>query len=78
MSRQESPAAALDGSGLRLVRPAACPTCGSADLLPLTEAVALPGLDMKLLQTGVEDGSMHLHRSGSGEWWVCRQAMGAD
>jgi hypothetical protein len=64
-----------DGSGLMQVRPTACPTCGSPDLLPLADAVAPSTLDLAALQQGVKTGSVHLHRSASGEWWVCGQTF---
>lgn len=65
----------LAGGGPCL-RPAACPTCGSGDLLLLAEAVTLAGMDVDRLQTGLEDGRFHLHCATSGEWWICRQSGG--
>jgi hypothetical protein len=64
-------------SGLQCIRPPACPACGSPDLLLLAEAVSLAGLDVASLQTGIEKGRYHLHCSGSGEWWICRQSSAA-
>jgi len=61
--------------GLERIRPAACPACGSADLLPLTEAVVLAGLDVAALQREIDSGRLHLHCSPSGEWWVCGQSL---
>jgi hypothetical protein len=63
-----------ESSGLLCVRPAACPACGSPELLLLAEAVTLAGLDVASLQTGIEAGRFHLHCSVSGEWWICRQS----
>jgi hypothetical protein len=50
-----------------------CPTCGSRSMGLLAEA--LPGLDSNLPQQGIDGSCVHLHRSPSGEWWVCKQSL---
>jgi hypothetical protein len=50
-----------------------CPTCGSSSVVLLAEA--LPGLDLTLLKAETADGRVHLHRSPSGEWWICKQSL---
>jgi hypothetical protein len=62
-------------SGLQRVRPEACPDCGSSDLQLLTEFVSSVGIDLATLQRGMENGSVHLHRSPDGEWWVCAESL---
>ena len=64
-----------DGTGLLQVRHAACPTCGSADLVLLTDAVAHDRLDLATLNQGMQNGSVHFHRSPSGEWWICTKSL---
>jgi hypothetical protein len=49
-----------------------CPACGSRNMVLLAEA--LPGLDTTLLRQG-DEGSVHLHLSPSGEWWICQQSF---
>jgi len=50
-----------------------CPTCGSRSMSLLAEA--LPGLDSISPQQGIDGSCVHLHRSPSGEWWVCKQSL---
>lgn len=50
-----------------------CPTCGSADMELLAQA--LPGLDLTLLKQDTQDGPVHLYRSASGEWWICKPSL---
>lgn len=57
------------------VRHAACPTCGSPDLALLTDAVSQARLDLAVLNRGMQDGSVHFHRSPSGEWWICTKSL---
>jgi hypothetical protein len=64
-----------DGTGLLQVRHAACPSCGSADLVLLSDAVAHARVDLAALNQGMQDGSVHFHRSPSGEWWICTHSM---
>jgi hypothetical protein len=52
-----------------------CPVCGSSQLLPLIETVASPGIDLRLLQQGMENGSVHLHQSSNGSWWLCTESL---
>lgn len=67
-----------DVSGLRRVKPNACPTCGSTDLLLLADATTSLGIDLAALQLGVEQGIVHIHRSVSGEWWICAPSLPHD
>ena len=64
-----------DATGLLNVRHAACPTCGSADLALLADAVSNASLDLACLNQRMEDGSLHFHRSPSGEWWICNRSL---
>jgi hypothetical protein len=41
----------------------------------LTEAVADKRLDLSALNQGMQDGSIHFHRSPSGEWWICTKSL---
>jgi hypothetical protein len=52
---------------------ATCPTCGSLGMVLLAEA--LPGLDLTLPHQDIDGSCVHLHRSPSGEWWVCKQSL---
>jgi len=74
-SGQPVPFPASDATGLLNVRHAACPTCGSADLALLTDAVSHARLDLACLNQRMQDGSVHFHRSPSGEWWVCNSSL---
>jgi hypothetical protein len=56
-------------------RPAACPSCGSPNLLLLAEAVASGELQKVSLQSMIDAGSFHLHCSAAGEWWVCAPSI---
>ena len=64
-----------DAAGLLHVRRADCPTCGSPSLVLLTEAVSHARLDLAALNQGMQDGSVHYHRSPSGEWWICTKSF---
>ena len=57
------------------VRAAACPTCGSPNLVLLTDTVASDRLDLAALNQGMQDGSVLVHRSPSGEWWICARSL---
>jgi hypothetical protein len=61
--------------GSELAAPLICPVCGSAQLLLLTETVASPGIDLRGLQQGMEDGSVHMHCSADGAWWICAESL---
>jgi hypothetical protein len=63
------------GTGTLQVRPTACPTCGSPDLVLLTDAIAHAHLALATLNQGMQDGSVHFHRSPSGEWWICTKSL---
>jgi len=41
----------------------------------LTDAVAHQHLDLATLNQGMQDGSVHFHRSPAGEWWICTQSL---
>jgi hypothetical protein len=62
-------------NGILQVGHAACPNCGSPDLVLLTDAVAHARLDLSTLNQGMQDGSVHFHRSPSGEWWICTKSL---
>jgi hypothetical protein len=64
-----------DTLGLMQARHAVCPNCGSPDLVLLTDAVAHSRLDLSTLNQGMQDGSVHYHRSPSGEWWICSKSL---
>lgn len=64
-----------DTTGPLEVRRASCPTCGSSDLVLLTDAVTNLRLDLAVLNQRMQDGSVHLHRAPSGEWWICTQSL---
>ena len=64
----------LDAALLDL-RAAACPTCGSPNLILLADAITRNQLDLAVLNQGMQDGSVHVYRSPSGEWWVCPQSL---
>lgn len=57
------------------VRQTACPTCGSPELQMLTDAVTNFRLDLAALNKGMQDASVHFHRSPSGEWWICTKSL---
>jgi len=64
-----------EGSGLRHTKIETCPTCGSSEMLLLTEAISPTGAGLANLQHGMEAGTVHLHCSPSGEWWICTQSI---
>jgi hypothetical protein len=70
-----SPQASPGASSEMLALSHACPVCGSFQLLPLAETVSSPGIDLRVLQQGMEDGSVHLHRSPDGAWWICTASL---
>jgi len=59
---------------LQLANPG-CPTCGSPELVLLTEAVTHARLDLIDLNQRMQDGLVHYHRSPSGEWWLCSKSL---
>lgn len=62
-------------SGLRHARPERCPICGSDEMLLLADAVTAASLSVAALKDGLETGRYHLHRSATGEWWICGQSL---
>jgi hypothetical protein len=62
-------------AGLLDLRAAVCPTCGSSNLVLLADAITRNQLDLAALNQGMQDGSVHVHRSPSGEWWICTQSL---
>jgi len=66
---------ASDGAGLSHARQSTCPTCGSPELVLITDAVTNTRLDLATLNRGMQDGSVHFHRSPSGEWWICTRSL---
>jgi len=77
MAGQQSPRAACSpqASPGTLALSHSCPVCGSLQLLPLAETVSSPGIDLRVLQQGMADGSVHLHRSPDGAWWICTASL---
>jgi hypothetical protein len=57
------------------LQPHACPVCGSFQLLVLAEAVSSPDMDLRALQQGMQDGSVHMHSSADGAWWICAESL---
>lgn len=80
-SSQHGPAGDQAGKGAESsivgnsAAPATCPSCGSNQLLSLTEVIVSPGLDIVSLQNGVNRGIFHLHRNSAGEWLICRESL---
>jgi hypothetical protein len=64
-----------DGASLSKSRQSACPTCGSPELVLMTDAVTNSRLDLATLNQGMQNGSVHFHRSPSGEWWICTRSL---
>jgi hypothetical protein len=62
-------------AGLLDLRAAACPTCGSSNLVLLADAITRNQLDLAALNQGMQDGSVHVHRSPAGEWRICTQSL---
>jgi hypothetical protein len=64
-----------DGTGLSQSRQSTCPTCGSPELVLMTDAVTNARLDLATLNQGMQNGKVHFHRSASGEWWICTRSL---
>jgi hypothetical protein len=64
-----------DTTGSLQVGHAACPTCGSPELQMLSDAATNFRFDLAALNKGIQDGSIHFHRSHSGEWWICTKSL---
>ena len=68
--------ATTSGSGAILkVGSSTCPTCGSPELVLLTDAVTRASFDVTALNQGMRDGRIHYHRTPSGEWWLCAKSL---
>jgi len=52
-----------------------CPTCGSQDVILLTDAVSSPRMDLAALNLGMQNGKVHFHLATSGEWCVCAESL---
>jgi len=72
---QAWPGCTTSGSGLREMRPEACPVCGATEMVPLAEGMASAGLAMSVLRDGLENCKFHVQHTGSGAWWVCRHSL---
>lgn len=56
-------------------KPARCPTCGSTEMLRLSEAMALVALDPIPPGSGSERSKVHCMFSASEECWVCKPSL---
>ena len=74
-TEQALPLPQPDGPGLSPSGELVCPTCGAPDLVLLTSAVANDGQDLAVLKQGMQAGSIHFHRSESGQWWLCTRSL---
>ena len=72
---QNPPPENMSPGGTIEPRPKRCLTCGSQEMLLLTEAVTKPGLSLSALRKGIEREQFHLHRAPSGVWWVCKKSL---
>ena len=68
-------ASAHDAAAILRVEPPGCPTCGSPELILLTDAVTRASLDVAALNQGMHEGRIHYHRSDSGQWWLCAKSL---
>ena len=60
---------------LLAVTPETCPTCGSASMQRLTDSFKALGPELSTLQQRINDGTVHLHLSPAGEWWICTESL---
>jgi hypothetical protein len=67
--------AGQDGAGPLPAKYSICPTCGSHDVILLTDAVSSPRLDLAALNLGMKNGRVHFHLDPSGEWWICTESL---
>jgi len=44
-------------------------------MLPLADSLSALAPDLSTLQQRINDGTVHLHRSPAGEWWICTQSL---
>jgi hypothetical protein len=56
-------------------RPSICPTCGSTEILRLSEALALIALDPVPPGSSAERSNVHCMFSASEECWVCKPSL---
>ena len=56
-------------------RPTRCATCGSTEMVPLSEAMALMALDPALQGSSTERSNVHCTFSISEECWVCKPSL---
>ena len=68
------PAAPSSAAILQVGNPG-CPTCGSPELVLLTDAVSRTRFDVTALNQGMQSGRIHYHRSPTGEWWLCSKSL---
>jgi hypothetical protein len=68
-------AAGSAAQGNVTAKPAACPRCGSEEMIPLAEAVTRPEFKRISGQSALESGRIHLHCTAAGEWWVCWRSL---
>jgi hypothetical protein len=59
-------------------KPDACLTCGADGMLPLADAVRAAGWNAATLRHDIEQGGLHVQRTRSGEWWICKQSLPPD
>jgi len=63
------------GDEIREERPSRCPTCGSTEMLRLSEAMALVALDPLSTGSGADRSNVHYTFSLSEECWVCKPSL---
>ncbi|UWZ81938.1 hypothetical protein [Occallatibacter riparius] len=56
-------------------RPSRCSTCGSTEMLRLSEALALMALDPVAARSSAERSDVHCTFSISAECWVCKPSL---
>jgi hypothetical protein len=56
-------------------KPASCPTCGSTEMLRLSEAMTLVALDPAPPGASAERSNVHCMFSTSKECWVCKPSL---
>jgi len=64
-----------DAAGPLPAKHRTCPTCGSQDVILLTDAVSSPRTDLAALNLGMQNGRVHFHLDPSGEWWICTESL---
>jgi hypothetical protein len=72
---QPADPARQDGAGPLPAKQRTCPTCGSHDVILLTDAVSSPRMDLAALNLGMQNGKVHFHLAPSGEWWICTKSL---